>query len=186
MAVQLSKNSPGALLASSIFPNNNKPKLQLVTGPRGSGKTLWCMDLVRRAHVRGLNLCGLISPAIFLNDKKIGIGLKDLKTGEQHRLAYRKGDENGDIQTQDWQMVAETMEWGNSVLEQIESCDLFVLDEIGPFELDHGIGLVAGLEIIDKAKDFPCVVVIRPSLIKKALARWHWAEVLDVSTEIAL
>lgn len=182
--MQLSKNSPGALLASFFSPNKNKPRLLLVTGPRGSGKTLWCMDLVGRAHARGLNLCGLTSPAIFLNNRKIGIELKDLYSGEQHRLAYRKGDENGDIQTQDWQMVAETMEWGNSVLEQIESCDLFVLDEIGPFELDHGIGLVAGLDIIENTKDFPCVVVIRPSLIKKALARWHWAEVLDVSMEM--
>lgn len=182
--MQLSKNSPGALLASFFSPNKNKPRLLLVTGPRGSGKTLWCIDLVGRAHVRGLNLCGLISPAIFLNDKKIGIGLKDLKTGEQHRLAYRKGDEDGDIQTQDWQMVAETMEWGNSVLERIESCDLFVLDEIGPFELDHGIGFVAGLDIIDAAKDFPCAAVIRPSLIEKALARWSWAEVIDLASEV--
>lgn len=181
--MQLSKNSPGALLASLISPNQNKPKLLLVTGPRGSGKTLWCMDLVGRAHARGLNLCGLISPSIFLNDRKIGIGLKDLHSGEQHRLAYRKGDEDGDIQTQDWQMVAETLEWGNSVLEHVKTCDLFILDEIGPFELEHGIGLMAGLDIIDNARDFPCVVVIRPSLMEKALARWHWADMLDLSSE---
>ncbi len=183
--MQFPKNSPGALLASFISPNNNKPKLLLVTGPRGSGKTLWCMDLVGRAHARGLNLCGLISPAIFLNDRKIGIGLKDLYRGEQHRLAYRKGGEDGDIQTQDWHMVAETLEWGNSVLERIESCDLFILDEIGPFELEHGIGLVAGLDIIDHAKEFPCVVVIRPTLIQKALDRWHWAEMINLASEVA-
>lgn len=178
-----SKNSPGSVLASFIFPRKNKRTLLLVTGPRGSGKTLWCMDLAGHARARGLNLCGLVSPSIFLNDKKIGIGLKDLQTGEQHRLAYRKGDEDGDIQTQDWQMVAETMEWGNSILERIESCDLFILDEVGRFELEHGIGLVAGLNIIDSAWNFPCVVVIRPSLIKKACIRWQWAQVLDVSAE---
>jgi len=179
--VLLSKNLPGALLASLIFPNNNKPGLLLITGPRGSGKTLWCMDLVGRAHACGLKLSGLVSPSIFVNNKKVGIGLKSLQTGEQHRLAYRKGDEDGDIQTQDWQMVAETMEWGNSVLEQVETCDLFILDEIGPFELEHGVGFVAGLNILDHAKDFPCVGVIRPSLINKALTRWGWAEVLDLS-----
>lgn len=182
--MQLSKNSPGALLASLISPNKNKPKLLLITGPRGTGKTLWCLDLVGRAHARGLNLCGLVSPSVFINNKKIGIGLKDLQTGEQRRLAYRKGDEDGDIQTQDWQMVAETLEWGNSVLERVEPCDLFILDEVGPFELEHGIGLVAGLDIIDTAKDFPCVVVIRPSLIEKALTRWSWAEVIDLASEM--
>ena len=80
-------------------------------------------------------------------------------------------------------MVAETMEWGNSVLERIDTCDLFILDEVGPFELEHGIGLVAGLNIINTAKDFPCAVVIRPSLIEKALARWTWAEVIDLASE---
>lgn len=81
-------------------------------------------------------------------------------------------------------MVAETLEWGNSVLEQVNTCDLFILDEVGPFELEHGIGLMAGLDIIDTAKDFPCAVVIRPSLIEKALARWHWAEVIDLASEV--
>lgn len=182
--MQISKNSPGALLASLFSLTDNKSKLLLVTGSRGSGKTLWCMDLVGRAQARGLSLCGLVSPSIFINSKKIGIGLKDLQTGEQRRLAYRKGDEVGDIQTHDWQLVAETMEWGNSVLERVAQCDLFILDEVGPFELEHGIGLVAGLDIIDHAKDFPCVVVIRPSLLEKALARWQWADVLDLSAQV--
>jgi nucleoside-triphosphatase THEP1 len=181
--VQTAKNSPGALLASLISPNKKPPGLAFITGAKGSGKTLWCMDLIGRAHARGLRVCGLISPAIIVDNKKIGIGLKDLRTGEQRRLAYRKGAEDGDIQTQDWQMVAETMEWGNSILEQTGSCDLFILDEIGPFEMEHGIGLVEGLRIIDAAKDFPCVVVIRPSLIEEARKRWHWAEVVDVSME---
>lgn len=182
--MQFPKNSPRALLASLISPNKNNPRLLLVTGTRGSGKSLWCMDLAGRAYARGLNLCGLISPSIFLNEEKIGIGLKDLHSGEERRLAYRKGDENGGIHTQDWQMVAEILEWGNSVLEHVKTCDLFILDEIGPFELEHSIGLMAGLGIIDNAKEFPCVAVIRPSLIEKALARWHWAEVLDVSMEM--
>ena len=121
---------------------------------------------------------GLVSPAIFEGDQKTGIGLKDLETGEQRRLAYRKGAEDGDIQTQDWQMVAETLEWGNSILEHIETCDLFILDEVGPFEFEHGMGLVAGLDIVDTARDFPCVVVVRPSLIQMARDRWPWAEII--------
>ncbi len=103
--MQLSKNSPGALLASLISPNKNKPRLLLVTGLRGAGKTLWCQDLVGRARARGLNLCGLVSPSVFINNKKVSIGLKDLQTGEQRRLAHRNGYEDGDIQTQDFKLV---------------------------------------------------------------------------------
>ena len=103
------------------------------------------------------------------------------QSGVVRRLAHRKGTAEGDLQTQDWQLVAETLEWGNSILEHIKTCDLFILDEIGPFEMEHGVGLVQGLRIIDSAKDFPCVVVIRPSLMEEARDRWHWAGVLDIS-----
>lgn len=181
--MQLSQNSPGALLASLISPNHHKPRLLLVTGPRGAGKSIWCKDLAWRAYARGLTLRGLVSPAIFEGGQKTGIALKDLETGEQRQLAHRKGTDDGDIQTQDWQMVAETLEWGNSILEKIKTCDLFILDEVGPFEFEHGIGFVAGLELVDRARDFPCVIVIRPSLIEKARARWTWAEVLDLSAK---
>ncbi len=179
--MQAVNNSPSALLARLISPTEKKPGLIFVTGPRGSGKTLWCMDLFACARARGLCVCGLISPAIFIQNKKIGIGLKDLRTGEQRRLAYLKGDKGGDVQTQDWELMAETLEWGNSVLERINPCDLLIIDEIGPFELEHGVGFVEGLRIIDRINDFPSVVVIRPSLIDEALKRWDWANVIDIS-----
>lgn len=181
--MQISKNSPGATLASLISPNKNKPRLLLVTGPRGSGKTLWCMDLIERTRARGLYLRGLVSPSIFEGEQKTGIDLKNLESGEARRLAYRKGTSNGDIQMQDWQMVSETLEWGNSILKCVKDCNLFILDEIGPLEFENNMGLAAGLQIIDTAKNFPCVAVVRPSLIQQARARWHWAQVLDVSME---
>lgn len=180
--MQFSQNSPGAMLTSLISPNHHKPRLLLVTGPRGAGKTRWCMDMAGRARARGLCLRGLVSPAVFEDGQKTGIALEDLQTGERRQLAHRKGAEDGDIHTQDWQIMAETLEWGNSILEKIETCDLFILDEVGPFELEHGGGFVAGLELVAHVKDFPCVAVVRPSLVETARARWEWAQVLDLTT----
>ncbi len=184
--MQLSQNSPGALLASLISPNHHISRLLLVTGPRGAGKSIWCMDIAWRARVRGLNLRGLISPAIFEGRQKTGIELEDLETGERRRLAYRRGGSGGDIQMQDWQMESETLEWGNSVLKRIKACDIFLLDEVGPLEFEQNTGLSVGLHIVDAATDFPCVVVVRPSLIDNALAHWEWAQVLDLSTKVDL
>jgi hypothetical protein len=82
MAVQFTKNSPGALLASLI--SKNKPGC-CFTGPR-TGKTHWCMD-GRRAHARGSTYVGCFHP--FLNDKKVGIG-PGFANGEQHRLPIAK------------------------------------------------------------------------------------------------
>lgn len=182
--MQLSENSPGSILASFISPNENKPGLALVTGEKGFGKTRWCMDLVEHARTLDLKLCGLISPAIFEGDQKVGIDLLNLNTGERRRLAYRTGDTEGDLRTSDWQMVAETLDWGNSILASIDSCDLFILDEVGPLEFQHGIGLIAGLNILDSCKNFPAVVVIRPSLLFIAHKRWPWAQLINIPAQV--
>jgi nucleoside-triphosphatase THEP1 len=182
--MQMSENSPVSILASFFSSNENKPELVLVTGIRGAGKTSWCMDLLEHTRALDLKLCGLISPAVFEAGQKVGIDLLDLCSGERRRLAYRAGDAGGDLCTTDWQMVAETLEWGNTILESIKSCDLFILDEIGPLEFEHGIGLIAGLDIIDSHKKIPAVVVVRPSLLALADKRWPWAQVLDVSAKV--
>jgi nucleoside-triphosphatase THEP1 len=182
--MQMSENSPVSVLASFFSSNENKPELVLVTGMKGAGKTSWCMDLLEHARALDLKLCGLISPAVFKAGQKVGIDLLDLHSGERRRLAYRAGDVGGDLRTTDWQMVAETLKWGNTILESINSCDLFILDELGPLEFEHGIGLIAGLDIIDSHKKFPSIVVVRPSLLHVASNRWPWAQVIDVSVKV--
>jgi nucleoside-triphosphatase THEP1 len=141
------------------------------------------MRLVEQARAFGLRPGGLISPAVFEKGQKTGIDLLDITTGERRHLAYRRGNTAGDLWTSDWQLVAETLEWGNSVLEKIVYCDLFVLDEVGPFEFDHGVGFVKGFEIIVSHKNIPSFIIVRPSLVPIARLRWPWAQVLDVSSE---
>lgn len=182
----MSVNSPGSILASFVSSKENKPGLALVTGMKGAGKTRWCMELVKHARALDLKFCGLISPAVFEGDQKVGIDLLDLCTDERRRLAYRTGDVGGDLLTTDWQMVAETLDWGNSILKGINSCDLFILDEVGPLEFEHGIGLIAGLDIIDSRKNFPAVVVVRPSLLSMTRERWHWAQLINIPAQVEI
>ena len=183
--MQRSLNSPGVLPASFISPGKIKPGLTLVTGPRGIGKTRWCMALANHARGLGLDVRGLVSPAVMKGGQKTGIELLDLAGGERRRLAYRKGETGGDLWTTDWQMVAETLHWGNTILESIRSCELFILDEIGPLEFLHGVGLATGLDFVDRHIDIRCVVVVRPSLLETAYQRWPWASVRDISAEAA-
>ncbi len=182
--MQVSESSSALILESVFSSNKIKPELVLVSGTKGAGKTRLCMDLVEHAYVRGLKLRGLISPAIFENDTKVGIDLMDLHTGERRTLAFRAGVEQGDFRTINWQMVAETLEWGNTILKQIDSCDLFILDEVGPLEFEQGVGLMIGLEILDSRKKFPAVVVVRPSLLSTARRRWPWYQLVDVPARV--
>ena len=177
------KNSPGALAASFISLNELKPGLTLVTGPRGAGKTRWCMDLADHARRLGLNPHGLVSPSVMEGGQKVGIDLLALGSGERRRLAYRKGDADGDIATTDWQMVSDTLQWGNTILKSIHSCEIFILDEVGPLEFEQGVGLVAGLHFVDAHRDFPLFVVVRPSLLDAARQRWPRSTLLDLTAE---
>lgn len=183
--MQLSTNSPGALPAGFISPRDLKPGLTLVTGPRGAGKTLWCMGLAKHTRALGLDVRGLVSPAVMADGKKVGIHLLDLASGERRRLAYRKGEADGDIATTDWQMVSDTLQWGNTILESIHSCEIFILDEAGPLEFEKGLGLVAGLRFVDAHRDIPTFVVVRPSLLDAARQRWPWLTLLDLTAEAA-
>lgn len=176
-------NPPGALPAVFISPGELEPGLTLVTGPRDAGKTRWCMDLAERARAAGMDVRGLVSPAIIEAGLKAGYELMNLADGERRRLAYRISEQKDDLATRDWQMVLDTLVWGNEILRGIIKCDLFILDEAGPLEFVRGVGLTAGLDLLDKRTDFPCFLAIRPSLVELALKRWPWAKVLDISTE---
>ena len=179
--MQMGVHSPGSDLAGFVSLAKIVPGLTLVTGSHGSGKTSWCLAVVRRAYAAGLRLGGLVSPSVFKNGRKVGLELLDLATGERRLLACRRGNAFGDLWTTNWQLVAETLEWGNSVLERLRVCDLFLLDEIGPLEFDHGVGFVAGLDWISLRKNIPTMVTVRPSLVPIARLRWPWATVLDLS-----
>jgi nucleoside-triphosphatase THEP1 len=182
--VQLSANSPGSVLVSFFSAREFKPGLVIITGPSGAGKTRWCMKLIERARARGFHPAGLVSPAVFERGRKTGIDLQDLTSGERRRLATRKGESGGNLQTSDWQMIPETLTWGNSILENTGAFDLFILDELGPLEFEQGLGLVAGLDIVDSSKSFPAFISVRPSLLSMACRRWPWAQPMDLLAEV--
>lgn len=178
-----SVNSPGALPASFIFPGEFKPGLTLVTGARDAGKSRWCMELAERARAAGLDLRGVVSPAVMQNGEKIGYDLLDLGSGERRRLAYRRGEAEGDLATTNWQMAADTLLWGNELLSGIQNPEIFILDEVGPLELENGVGLTEGLNFVDANREIPCFVVVRPSLLEAARKRWPWAVILELNAE---
>jgi nucleoside-triphosphatase THEP1 len=169
-------DSPDSLLAS-LASGNEPGRLILVTGPSGSGKTRWCLALAEHAASLGIHVGGLVSPAVFEDDRKVGIALRDLWSGAQRRLAIRKeASKSGQI-TEEWRFNDDTLNWGNNILAQPGSCQLFILDELGPLEFACGIGLINGLELITSRRYPLACVVVRSSLLPNARECWPWAQV---------
>jgi nucleoside-triphosphatase THEP1 len=179
--------SPAVLLASLFSRNEEQHRLILLSGESGAGKTRWCLELIDLAKTLKIAVCGLVSPPIFEGNRKIGIDLLDLTSGERRRLAVlrREGALSSDKgpQTEDWQFDEETLDWGNQILSQCshrlqKNPHLLILDELGPLEFLHGKGLLNALRLIDQRHYTLACVVVRPGLLPMAQQRWAWGQII--------
>jgi hypothetical protein len=82
------------------------------------------------------------------------------------------------VATIQWAFDPTVITWGNQVLGSLPPGDLLVIDEPGPLGFVRGEGLLAGLQVLDARRYGVVVVVIRPSLLPEAQARWPHAQVI--------
>jgi hypothetical protein len=159
------------------------PSLFIVTGERRAGKTTFCRHLVKLARSTGWQVAGILSLPIFKNNEKIAIEAQDLRTGQSRRLAVcqEAGQQpTAEPHTPGWRFDPAVLTWGNTVLQAACPCDLFIVDELGPLELERGEGWLAGLSIIDAGNYRWGLVVIRPELLTAGQKRWPTAEVVSI------
>jgi nucleoside-triphosphatase THEP1 len=157
----------------------------LVTGKPGSGKTQFCASVVKalqREDLKNISIRGILSPALIERDEKLGIQAMNLETFEHKNLAEPNDGEPGAINTKRWRFDPKVITWCNAILSKATPCDMLILDEIGPLELERGEGFTAGLNAIDSGNYKMAVVVVRPHLLQVALERWPEAVTLDVES----
>jgi nucleoside-triphosphatase len=152
----------------------------LVSGARGAGKTTLCQRLVDHLRRQGWQTAGVRSPAVLAHGRKTGIQVQDLRTGESRLLARSTADAASPVSTIRWAFDEQALRWGNDVLAGAVPCDLLVVDELGPLELQRGQGWLAGLAALDSGQYRLALLVMRPELLEAAQARWPGSEVITV------
>jgi len=152
----------------------------ILTGDIQSGKTSLCRELAQKAKEEGIQIAGLLSPAVFYEGKKIGIDVINLKNWEQRHLAVWKEKDQTEVEPRHWSFDPAIVQWGNQALINAVPCDLLVVDELGPLEFEQGEGWIAGLAAVDSGSYQSALVVIRPSLLKMAGQRWEISQVFDL------
>ena len=171
-------NSPEDFLANVIY-SRNSTGLWLISGPSGSGKTTWCTKVAAQARALGMTLGGFICPAVFEDGEKTGIDLMNIATGEERRLGICSSDD-GITTIGCWQMDESVLAWGNEIIAGLKDEDIIIIDEIGPLELEKGLGYRHALTLLDEGCYRTALVVVRPALLPMAQKRWTTARVLNV------
>jgi nucleoside-triphosphatase len=159
------------------------PRLYILTGPRGAGKTTFCRALAGQARAACWDVAGLISPAAFENEVKTDILAESLRTGESRRLASITQRSPEDIFFGRWYFDAQTLEWGNRVLAGSTPCDLLIVDELGPLEFITQKGWRSALALLPQGGYRVALVVIRPELLAMASDLLDYSEMIHMHPE---
>ena len=158
----------------------------LVTGESGSGKTSWCREYIDRRRKSGSTVGGILSPAIERQGQRVGSNALDLLTGQEvpfarlsHHKHFKEGDKVGDYTiSRDGILFA-----CNAIEGAVESrCDLVVIDEVGPLEL-QGKGLMSAVELA-LASAIDVLIVVRSSLreaLQKHFSDYEFTVIADLT-----
>lgn len=145
-------------------------RVVLLTGEREVGKTYLCQRVMNEARRRGFFCAGVLSPARHEAQQRVGITLVDVATGEERPLASADDGTQG-LRWGRYRFVTSSLEWGTERLARATPCDLLVVDEVGPLEMELGKGLVNALDVLAGGRFSLALVVARPELVEELKAR---------------
>jgi len=145
----------------------------LITAARGEGKTTFLTRYVRNLVGAGCSVGGIVSPAVFDGDERMGYDLIDLRTGDRRELSRVAAAERPDVGVYRFDVAA--IDAGRRALISATSAalDVIAIDEVGPLEF-RGQGWAPALEVVLGACSGcqELVVVVRPSLVDELPARF--------------
>ena len=158
----------------------------LVVGEPGSGKTSWCREYIDEQRKRGATVGGILCQAIEHQGHRVGSNALNLATGQEvpfARLSQRRAFREGEV-VGDYTISREGISFASGAIRRAveNSCDLVVIDEVGPLEL-NGNGLISAVELA-LASAVNVLIVVRSSLregLQKRFPEYEFVVVADLT-----
>lgn len=146
----------------------------LLTGQRQVGKTTICKRVADLARGLGYDPAGVLAPAVLGPDGlPVAYYALMVADSEQRLLARAQGDLGGP-RTSRYSFDASVLSWAADRLWAAisQGCDLLIVDEIGPLELEQGKGLASVLHALSAVDSPPLLLlVVRPELAEQLRKR---------------
>lgn len=143
--------------------------IMLLAGQRGVGKTTTCQRLVEIASRQGYRVSGVLAPALFdQSGAKVGFEAVDVGSGERRILARADSDLGGP-RIGRYSFDLTSLSWACDLLQRAfaTGCDLLIVDEIGPLELERDQGFVTILRHLQRKTPCHTLLVVRNELLNE-------------------
>ena len=154
-----------------------RPRVFILTGDTGSGKTTRATEAVARLRARGITVGGILAPGLLEDGRRTGFDIVNLATGASAQLAREHAGGAGPrAQWSRFSFAQEGLALGLQALDSgALGADVVLVDEVGPFELAGG-GWAASLDRL--VRDYPGVIVlvVRSSIVEEVKRRWGTAD----------
>jgi len=150
-------------------------RIVLLTGARGVGKTTVCCRTVERAWAAGWDCAGLLTLTVDQERRDV----LDVRGGCWCRLTTA----GAGVRQGRYTFDAAVLAWGARTLVQAVPCDLLVVDELGPLEVERGEGWAVAFDVLAGGLFRLALVVVRLELLELVRGRLPAAQVVTVTRE---
>lgn len=147
-------------------------KIYILTGRKGIGKTTLLAKLVQDFTNKNVTIGGILSPAVYQDLSRIGYDVVNIKTNEK-KILCRNDIKTEGVKLGDFTFSEEGVLFGNEAVPKAADCNLIVIDEVGPLEL-NGKGWAPSLDMIINNSAFPLLLVVRENILEKTQKHWNF------------
>lgn len=136
----------------------------IVTGKQGEGKTTLLRMLVDQLKAGQIAVSGFYAEGTWKNDQRSGFSLNDIQSGLA-KVLCQTGKKKSWLQYGRFYFDPSVIRWGEELLKKglAGQADLFVIDEIGKFELEGRVWSPVFKKLIEQKKKV--LVTVRETLV---------------------
>jgi len=148
--------------------NINNKNIFILTGKIHSGKTSFLQKMCATLKTKGLLINGLLSPAFYEFKDHKGYNGFNIKSEESFALARLEGKVDWEKSGQ-YYFIPEGLKKAVESILDFQNCDLTIIDEIGPLEMqEKGLWKAACL-LFNQPQNI--LIVLRKSILDQFLSK---------------